>query len=289
MRNALISAAKIVAFVVLFAGLLVAFLVVAGPEFGLKQGVKPQGAALLVLTAAQLIAVFIAASVMFLIGERKSPMAMGFDGKLMLPDLVTGAVFGAFIFLVGLTVAFFNGWVKIDPQMASFTMAALGSSAVFIILAAAFEEVMMRGYVLQMLMAKYSAATSIIVSSLIFVALHAGNLIKDPIGVMGAINIFVASILMSVAYLRTGALWLPIGVHAGWNFMQGPVLGINVSGFDLSNGWHVVTLQGPKWATGGEFGFEAAVPAVVGPLIGIALVYLFFRRDETSAASGEEA
>jgi uncharacterized protein len=287
MRNALISAAKIVAFVVLFAGLLVAFLLVAGPEVGLKQGVKPEGNALLALTAAQLVAVFIAASIMFIVGERKSPMAMGFDGKLMLPDLVTGMVFGGFIFLVGLTVAFFNGWVRIDPQMASFSMAALGFSAVFIFLAAAFEEVMMRGYVLQMLMAKYSTAASIVVSSLIFVALHAGNLIKDPIGIMGAINIFVASILMSVAYLRTGALWLPIGVHAGWNFMQGPVLGINVSGYDLSAGWHVVTLQGPKWATGGQFGFEAAVPAVIGPLVGIALIYLFFRKEEASGTSDE--
>lgn len=289
MRNALISAAKIVAYVVLFAGLLVGFIIVAGPEVGLKQGTKPDGTALLALTAAQLVAAFIAAAVMFIVGERKSPMAMGFTGKLFLPDMVTGIVFGGFIFLVGLTVAFFNGWVRIDPQMAAFSMAALGSSAVFIILAAAFEEVMMRGYVLQMLMAKYSTATAIVVSSLIFVGLHAPNLIKDPIGVMGAINIFVASILMSVAYLRTGALWLPIGVHAGWNFMQGPLLGINVSGYDLSNKWHVVVLEGPKWATGGDFGFEAAVPAVVGPLVGIALVYLFFRRDETSAEGGEEA
>lgn len=287
MRNAAISLAKLVAYVVLFAGLIVAFVLVAGPELGLKQGEPPKGNALLAMTAAQVVAALIAGGIMFIVGERKSPMAMGFNGKLMLPDLVTGTVFGAFIFLVGLTVAFFNGWVKIDPQMASFSMASLGFSAVFILLAAAFEEIMMRGYVLNMLMAKYSAATAIVVSSLIFVALHAGNLIKDPIGIMGAVNIFVASILMSVAYLRTGALWLPIGVHAGWNFMQGPVLGINVSGFDLSAGWHVVTLQGPKWATGGEFGFEAAVPAVVGPLVAIALVYLFFRKDER--AEGDEA
>lgn len=287
MRNAAISAAKFVAFAVLFGGLIAAFVVVAGPSLGLKQGVKPEGTAMLALAAAQLVAALIAASIMFIVGERKSPAAMGFTPKLMLPDLATGIVFGGFIFLVGLAVAFFNGWVRIDPQMASFTMAALGSSALFMLLAGAFEEVMMRGYVLQMLMARHSAATAIVVSSLIFVALHGAALVKDPIGVVGAINIFAASILMSVAYLRTGALWLPIGVHAGWNFMQGPVLGINVSGNDLSNAWHVVVLEGPTWATGGQFGFEAAVPCLIGPLAGIALVYLFSRKDER--AESDEA
>lgn len=289
MRNALISAVKIVAYFLLLAGLLVAFVAAVGPEIGLKEGEMPKGPTMLALTAAELVAALIAGSIMLLIGERKSPMVMGFDGKLLVPDLLTGVVFGGFVFLIGLAVAFFNGWVRIDPQMSAFSWAALGSSAIFMLVAGAFEEVMMRGYMLRMLMMKHSTTTAIVVSSLIFVALHAGNLIKDPIGIMGAINIFVASILMSVAYIRTGALWLPIGIHAGWNFMQGPVLGINVSGFDMSAGWHVVVLEGPKWATGGEFGFEAAVPAVIGPLVAIALVYLFFRPDEASAEAGEEA
>ena len=126
-------------------------------------------------------------------------------------------------------------------------------------------------------MSKFSTTTAVIVSSAIFVALHGGALVQDEVGIVGAVNILLASLLMSVAYLRTRQLWLPIGIHAGWNFTQGPLLGINVSGNDFSQGWHTVALEGSKWVTGGKFGFEASLPGLVGPALGILMILLFAR------------
>jgi membrane protease YdiL (CAAX protease family) len=145
-------------------------------------------------------------------------------------------------------------------------------------LAAAGEEVMLRGYVLQELMSKFSTTASVIVSSLFFMALHANALIHNDMALIGAANIFLASVLLSLAYLATRTLWLPIGIHAGWNFVQGPLLGINVSGNDFATGWHPVTLSGPQLMTGGSFGFEGSLPGLIGPALGILMIVLLRRR-----------
>jgi hypothetical protein len=66
-------------------------------------------------------------------------------------------------------------------------------------------------------------------------------------------------IMFGLAWLRTRSLALPVGIHLGWNWTQGHVLGFGVSGFD-HNGWLQPLFQGqPQWLTGGEFGPEASL------------------------------
>lgn len=71
-----------------------------------------------------------------------------------------------------------------------------------------------------------------------------------------------AGILLGGAYMVTRSLWLPIGLHAAWNFTQGFIFGVPVSGID-SNGLVVARLSGPEWLSGGTFGLEASVIALV--------------------------
>ena len=65
---------------------------------------------------------------------------------------------------------------------------------------------------------------------------------------------------MTGAYLVTRGLWLPIGIHAAWNFTQGGIFGVTVSGHP-AEGLIRGTLTGPEWLAGGEFGAEASVVA----------------------------
>lgn len=256
MRNAGISAGKIVLFFAMSAAMIVGYIEMVAPAIGLPVEKQSSPMTDVVFQGAQLLSMLFSASAMMWFMEGKSPMAMGLRPRGMFGDFFSGGIVGAFIFLVGLVVAFAMGWARLDLQIGNFSMAALGVGALFLTLGAAMEEVMMRGYILQELMSKFSTTASVIVSSIVFVALHLGPLIKDEIGMVGAANIFLASLLMSFAYLRTRQLWLPIGIHAGWNVTQGPLLGIKVSGNDFSQGWHTVALQGSKWVTGGAFGFE---------------------------------
>jgi uncharacterized protein len=208
----------------------------------------------------------------------KSPMAMGFAPDRALGDFLTGGLVGGFIFASAVAAAILGGWATFNPDFAAFSMNAMAFSVLGMILAAAGEEVMMRGYVLQELMSKFSTVSSVIVSSLMFTALHGAALVKSDMAVIGALNIFLASVLMSLAYLATRTLWLPIGLHAGWNIMQGPMLGFNVSGNDLGAGWKPVTMSGPEMMTGGAFGLEASVLGLIGPTLGILMMLLFRKR-----------
>jgi membrane protease YdiL (CAAX protease family) len=112
----------------------------------------------------------------------------------------------------------------------------------------------------------------VIVSTIIFVALHAGMVIKGTAGLLAGADVAAASIMLGLAYLRTGALWLPIGIHFGWNAFQGPVLGVNVTGMDLGGHWHAFAVDGPALWTGGDMGVEGGLAGLAGPLLGILVV-----------------
>ena len=80
--------------------------------------------------------------------------------------------------------------------------------------------------------------------------------------VLATIDTALGAILLGLAYLRTGSLALPIGIHFGWNWVQGSLLGFDVSGVDQA-GWLLPELlDKPQWLTGGEFGPEASVFAM---------------------------
>ena len=87
-----------------------------------------------------------------------------------------------------------------------------------------------------------------------------------------------AGILLALIYLVTRSLWVCIGLHAAWNFMQGTVYGIPVSG-TRADGWLVSTRSGPDWLSGGVFGAEASVVALaLCSLASIALLAVALRQ-----------
>lgn len=283
MRNAGISTAKIALYLILV-GLAVAVMVEVGlPMFGLKLGAGSSVSEILLLGVINFLAMSLPAMLLAMLFDGKSPAAMGFVMQRSIGDFLSGGAVGGFIFLCALAAAFFGGWAQFNRDFANISMSAMAAGAIGMTLASAGEEVMMRGYILQELMSKFPTPVAVAVSSLIFVGLHAGALIGSSMAAIGALNIFLASVLLSLAYLATRSLWLPIGIHAGWNVVQGPLLGINVSGNDFNAGWHPVTLSGPEMMTGGSFGFEGSLMGVIGPALGIAMMLLFRRRMSGSA------
>ena len=110
-------------------------------------------------------------------------------------------------------------------------------------------------------------------------AMHAAALMQGTQGLIAGLNILVASLMLSLAYVRTGQLWLAIGIHMGWNGLQGPVLGINVTGTDLAfGGWRVFQFNGDALLTGGAMGVEGGLVGLIGPMIGLAIVAFAFKQ-----------
>ena len=140
------------------------------------------------------------------------------------------------------------------------------------------EEVLFRGILLRLLDKQVGSWAAIVVTSALFGAVHLGN---DDATVFGSFAIAVeAGLLLGGAYLVTRRLWLAIGVHIGWNFVQGGVFGINVSGSGFGvDGLLRSTMDGPAWLTGGSMGIEGSVVCVVvGTLAGVLLLVLAYRR-----------
>ena len=113
----------------------------------------------------------------------------------------------------------------------------------------------------------------VILSSLIFALMHLGN---PNVSVMAVLGLIAAGFFLAFGYLRTRHLWLPIGLHIGWNFFEGTVFGFQVSGLDI---YRLIeqTVQGPQIFTGGEFGPEAGLILIPGLALGVALIYFYSR------------
>ncbi len=271
MQKAAISTGKIILYFLLMGLVVVGLIEVVLPATA-EVAMVSSWPRIVTLGIVNFIAMSLPAMVLMAVFDGKSPMAMGLAPQSSLADFLTGSLAGGFIFLCALGAAIFGGFAAFDPDFAKVSMGAMALSMIGMTLAAAGEEVMMRGYILQELMGKFSTPAAVVVSSLIFTALHGGALVQSNMAAIGALNIFLASVMLSLAYLATRTLWLPIGLHAGWNIMQGPLLGLNVSGNDFNAGWQPVTLSGSEMMTGGAFGFEGSVFGLIGPALGILMM-----------------
>ena len=129
---------------------------------------------------------------------------------------------------------------------------------------------MFRGYPFQRLVEGIGAPGAIVVFSILFGAVHLSN---PGASVWGLVNTILIGILLAIAYLRTRALWLPWGIHFGWNLALGLLLGLPVSGLRIFNVLTRTTVTGPHWATGGNYGVEASVTGGIAVLMGIAVVW----------------
>ncbi|HEU0012150.1 MAG TPA: CPBP family intramembrane glutamic endopeptidase [Longimicrobium sp.] len=195
--------------------------------------------------------------------DRRRPGALGFalepaaarDGAVGVA--LGGVLQGAAVLL--LAVAGTARWVADEGGMPEYVAALAGSFAFFAV-AAAFEEALFRGYAFQALVQGIGAWPAILASSALFAWAHAGNANVTPIGLA---NIFLAGVLLAVAYLRTRSLWFATAVHLGWNWTMSALLDFPVSGFVYDTPLYSARETGADWWTGGAFGPEAGLAATL--------------------------
>jgi membrane protease YdiL (CAAX protease family) len=133
------------------------------------------------------------------------------------------------------------------------------------------EELLSRGYHLQTIASGLNLFWGVILSSAIFGLLHLGNPSANWASTLG---IFLAGLFFAYAYIRTRQLWLPMGMHLGWNFFEGVVFGFPVSGLDI---YPLTRIQvtGPELWTGGAFGPEAGLIVIPALIVGAILIYVY--------------
>lgn len=220
----------------------------------------------LVLTAAGLLAGW----VLLIRLDGRLPGALGFAVHRATPrELLTGFAVGAVLIGAASLLLFVSGTARFEPDEgdAAAYVGSLTWTLVYFALAAAYEELLFRGYPFQALVEGVGVVPAVIGSSALFAIAHGQNPGVTPIAFA---NIFLAGVLLAVAYLRTRSLWFATMLHAGWNWTTASAIGFPVSGLVLlDTPLYDAVETGADWWTGGAFGPEAGLAATGVLLAGI--------------------
>jgi membrane protease YdiL (CAAX protease family) len=157
------------------------------------------------------------------------------------------------------------------------------TSGVIFLLSAAAEEMIFRGYPLQTLLRSWPLWVAIAITSVPFAFAHLDN--PEVVPGFTFVNTLLAGAWLGVAYWRTRSLWLPFGIHAGWNWVQGAVLGSPVSGIARIAPAPLLRFSdaGPFWIGGGSYGIEGGAACTIA----LILATLFIWRTRLLSATPE--
>jgi len=230
---------------------------------------QPLAGIILTSTLSSFAAAAVANAVVVRIYERGRLADVGLAWSLSSGrECVTGTGLAAAAAMVVISVplalrmaSFQQDKVAVEHPWAAFTFGS--ASLLFGVMG---EELLFRGYAFQLLIRAFGPFATILPTSLLFGLMHSAN---PGVTVMGIINTVAFGVLFGYAVWRTGALWLPIGLHFGWNVAL-PLLGSNLSGFTMGvTGYTLKWTVGAFWS-GGDYGVEGSV------LTTLVVVALFF-------------
>lgn len=210
------------------------------------------GAVITLLMAAGVIAVYVC-YVRVLEQRPAAELAPQAAAKLTARGILTGS--GLFcITLLALKLAGAWTYTGVAP-LAMLIYPFVGS-----VLAAVLEETLVRGLLFRILEESAGSWIALAVSAIVFGLLHAANPGANALSTVAIV--LEAGVLLAAAYMYARSLWLSIGLHFGWNFTEGGVFAASVSG-GRPEGVIGVQFSGPDLLTGGAFGPEASLPAIL--------------------------
>ncbi|MFQ6617682.1 MAG: lysostaphin resistance A-like protein [Fidelibacterota bacterium] len=177
------------------------------------------------------------------------------------------------LFIIGLT--FFSMLIFNFIQLTSLSMpinSIMGWGLFYMglfLFAALSEEVMFRGYIFQVFVEGTNPLSGVIVISILFGLVH---LMNPNASLISTLNLILAGAVLATAYLKTRGLWMPLGLHLAWNFSEGFIFSLPVSGINLRHALVEVETSGNSLFTGGDFGPEASIFASIFIILAIIFI-----------------
>lgn len=255
--------------VLLFVSVVLAITAVAGRIAILLIGrpVDESGAILRGLFVA-LPGAFVASWVMMSAVESRPLAAIGLVPANFVADTVSGVAVGGSIVSVVLVVLALTGALRwsFDPAPPAVWAGVVVRTALILGLAAFLEEILFRGYALQVMAEARGPAVAIGLSAVVFGLAHAAN---PGVGILALFNTGLAGILLGILYWRTFSIWLVTGAHLGWNAVMGLAADLPVSGLVLEAPVLRASVSGPEIWTGGSYGPEGGLALTLVTLVGI--------------------
>jgi membrane protease YdiL (CAAX protease family) len=229
-----------------------------------------------------LVGLVVASAAMMRLVERRRFAAVGLPaGREATAGLLAGAAIGGGFVVAVVVAQVAMGWLKATPDAGTpgEWLGGVSALTLMLLVAAAAEELLFRGYAFQVAVEALGAAPAVALSAGLFGLGHVSN---PEVGSVALLNIGLAGVLLAGAYLKTRSLWTAIGLHWAWNWAMAVVFDLPVSGmvFDVP-GYDTVEL-GPDRLTGGAFGPEGGLMATLFLVPLIVWVYRTSRLKESA-------
>lgn len=202
--------------------------------------------------------------------EKRKLSTLGFVKKGMVKQYVTGLIAGAVVFSVAYLICIVTGSVKCEGIATDIVPLYIVGYFFGYILQGMAEEVFCRGYLMVSLSRRYHVTLAVVASSVFFAFLHSANSGLSP---LAYINLFLFGVFASLLLLDFGNIWIAGAFHSIWNFVQGNVYGVQVSGTRVSNTILSTSYtDGREIINGGSFGMEGGLAVSIVFMAGIALL-----------------
>jgi uncharacterized protein len=247
-----------------FAGLLLLF----GVGLGTLWTALPLPAGEVWLLAGSIVtaaAALLAGAVLIRFADGRSPAALGIAvSRETAVHAGLGTGIGVAALLVAVAGMLVTGSLRFvaQPGSAAGWLGVVAAQAAGFMAAALAEEAVFRGYAFQVLARATGPVVAVALSSALFALAHSTN---PEVGGFALLNIFLAGVLLALAYLRTLSLWFATALHMGWNWAMAALFDLPVSGiaqFDTPG--YDAAIGGPEWWSGGAFGPEGGLVGTLG-------------------------
>ena len=195
--------------------------------------------------------------------EKRSLSSIGFNKNNWLKKYSLGFLIGLAMMSIIVLILLPFGYITVDKNpIQPVGVSAIASVLVILfgwIIQGATEEIVTRGWLLNVLSTKYNIGVGLLISSTLFGLMHLTN---PNVNYIAVINIILVGLFYGLYVIKTNDLWAVCGMHSAWNFAQGNLFGFEVSGLDVSVGSLIdLNLVGSDFVTGGIFGPEAGITA----------------------------
>lgn len=202
--------------------------------------------------------------------EKRKLSTLGFVKKGMFKQYVLGLLAGAAAFSVVYLICVITGSVKCSGIATDIIPLYITGYFLGYMLQGMAEEVLCRGYLMVSLSRRYHVTLAIVASSLFFAFLHSANSGLSPLAYL---NLFLFGVFASLLLLDFGNIWIAGAFHSVWNFVQGNVYGVQVSGMKVSNSILSTSYtNGMEIINGGSFGMEGGLSVSFVFLAGIIML-----------------
>lgn len=215
--------------------------------------------------------------------DKKPVRHMGLNSlKKGYKDLAIGLLFGIISISAVTAVLLATGLASFSGELQRPNISpSLFTGLLTFVFVGVSEEVFSRGYCMTVLNQTGKPWVSVLVSSIIFSLMHSLN---PNINLLAFTNIFLVGVLFALMFIKSGSLWMPIGYHITWNYFQGNVFGLSVSGLKV-NGLYKITTASDSILSGGKFGPEGGLVTTLILLLGLVVIWKLYGTKPSNISS----